>query len=114
MPDWACACVVALVQLARIRVHGFSAREVAVVRRLYLADMERAYIERDQALSDGLRAEYVQVSIPCHVTASSQKGATRSRVEDWGGTCSVPTPPEGWTGMGPSRHRRLWRPACGP
>jgi hypothetical protein len=49
-------------QLARIRVHGFSAREVATVRRLYLADLERAYIERDQALSDSLRAEYVQVS----------------------------------------------------
>ena len=55
-----------MVQLARIRVHGFSAREVAVVRRLYLADMERAYIERDQALSDGLRGEYVQVSTHTH------------------------------------------------
>lgn len=49
-----------LTEVARVRVHGFSEREISVVRAFLMADIESAYLERDQMQSTGLRDEYLQ------------------------------------------------------
>ncbi|OMO67364.1 hypothetical protein CCACVL1_20586 [Corchorus capsularis] len=46
--------------VARVRLHGFSEREISVVRALLLSSIESAYLERDQMESTDLRDEYVQ------------------------------------------------------
>ena len=48
-------------QVARVRLHGFSEREVSVVRALLMSEIESAYLERDQMQSTSLRDEYIQV-----------------------------------------------------
>lgn len=48
-------------QVARVRLHGFSDREVSIVRALLLSEIESAYLERDQVQSANLRDEYLQV-----------------------------------------------------
>eukprot|EP00897_Mesotaenium_endlicherianum_P008456 jgi/Mesen1/7639/ME000004S07907 len=55
-------CLAGVGQVARVRLHGFSEREVALVRALYTANMESAYLERDQIQSASLRDEYMQVT----------------------------------------------------
>ena len=40
-----------LLEMARIRLHGFSEREVNQARASMMADVESAYIERDQDYS---------------------------------------------------------------
>lgn len=50
-------------KVARVRRHGFSEREVSLVRALLMADIESAYLERDQMQSTNLREEYLQVGI---------------------------------------------------
>ncbi|XP_021751377.1 zinc protease PQQL-like [Chenopodium quinoa] len=49
-----------LTELARIHLHGFSEREISIVRALLLSGIESAYLERDQIQSTSLRDEYVQ------------------------------------------------------
>ncbi|KAL4334276.1 hypothetical protein GQ457_07G040060 [Hibiscus cannabinus] len=49
-----------LVEVARVRIHGFSEREVSVVRALLISEIESAYLERDQMQSTSLRDEYIQ------------------------------------------------------
>ncbi|CAI9100506.1 OLC1v1037622C1 [Oldenlandia corymbosa var. corymbosa] len=49
-----------LTEVARVRLHGFSDREIAVVRALLMSEIESAYLERDQMQSTGLRDEYLQ------------------------------------------------------
>uniref|UniRef100_A0A0D6R038 Peptidase M16 N-terminal domain-containing protein n=1 Tax=Araucaria cunninghamii TaxID=56994 RepID=A0A0D6R038_ARACU len=49
-----------LIEVARVRVHGFTEREIAIVRALLIADIESAYLERDQMQSTSLRDEYLQ------------------------------------------------------
>eukprot|EP00249_Psilotum_nudum_P022861 c28663_g1_i1 orf=451-3468(-) len=49
-----------LTELARIRLHGFLDREIAVVCAFLMADIESAYLERDQMQSTSLREEYLQ------------------------------------------------------
>ncbi|OMO91642.1 hypothetical protein COLO4_18248 [Corchorus olitorius] len=49
-----------LIEVARVRLHGFSEREISVVRALLLSSIESAYLERDQMESTDLRDEYVQ------------------------------------------------------
>ncbi|XP_044463821.1 zinc protease PQQL-like isoform X1 [Mangifera indica] len=49
-----------LVEVARVRLHGFSEREVAVVRALLMSEIESAYLERDQMQSTSLRDELLQ------------------------------------------------------
>ncbi|XP_057968681.1 zinc protease PQQL-like isoform X2 [Malania oleifera] len=49
-----------LSEVARIRLHGFSEREISVVRALLLSEIESAYLERDQIQSTSLRDEYLQ------------------------------------------------------
>ncbi|KNA14112.1 hypothetical protein SOVF_110570 [Spinacia oleracea] len=49
-----------LMELARIHLHGFSEREISIVRALLLSGIESAYLERDQIQSTSLRDEYVQ------------------------------------------------------
>jgi len=49
-----------LTEVARIRRHGFSDREIALVRAFLMADTESAYLERDQMQSTSLREEYLQ------------------------------------------------------
>lgn len=49
-------------QVARVRMHGFSEREISIVRALLMSEIESAYLERDQMQSTGLRDEYLQVS----------------------------------------------------
>ena len=44
-----------------MRLHGFSEREIAVVRALMMSEIESAYLERDQMQSTSLRDEYLQV-----------------------------------------------------
>ncbi|KAH7414951.1 hypothetical protein KP509_14G020500 [Ceratopteris richardii] len=49
-----------LTEIARVRLHGFSDREIAVVRAFLMADIESAYLEKDQMQSTSLRDEYLQ------------------------------------------------------
>ncbi|KAG0557873.1 hypothetical protein KC19_11G163400 [Ceratodon purpureus] len=49
-----------LTEVARVRRHGFSEREIALVRAFLMADIESAYLERDQMQSTSLREEYLQ------------------------------------------------------
>ncbi|KAI3868227.1 hypothetical protein MKW92_045537 [Papaver armeniacum] len=49
-----------LTEVARIRLHGFSEREVSTVRALLMSEIESAYLERDQMQSTSLRDEYLQ------------------------------------------------------
>lgn len=49
-----------LTELARIRLHGFSEREVRQACASMMSDVESAYIERDQDYSQDLRDEYVR------------------------------------------------------
>ncbi|EEF48126.1 Mitochondrial-processing peptidase subunit beta, mitochondrial precursor, putative [Ricinus communis] len=46
--------------VARVRLHGFSEREISIVRALLMAEIESAYLERDQMQSTNLRDEYLQ------------------------------------------------------
>ncbi|KAJ4846270.1 hypothetical protein Tsubulata_008787 [Turnera subulata] len=49
-----------LLEVARVRLHGFSEREISVVRALLMAEIESAYLERDQMQSTNLRDEFLQ------------------------------------------------------
>ncbi|KAG4999141.1 hypothetical protein JHK87_020213 [Glycine soja] len=49
-----------LIEVARARLHGFSEREISVVRALLMSEIESAYLERDQIQSTSLRDEYLQ------------------------------------------------------
>lgn len=49
-----------LLEVARVRLHGFSEREISVVRALMMSEIESAYLERDQIQSTSLRDEYIQ------------------------------------------------------
>ncbi|XP_072967419.1 zinc protease PQQL-like isoform X1 [Typha angustifolia] len=49
-----------LMEVARVRLHGFSDREVSIVRALMMSEIESAYLERDQMQSTNLRDEYLQ------------------------------------------------------
>ncbi|XP_021276229.1 zinc protease PQQL-like [Herrania umbratica] len=49
-----------LIEVARVRLHGFSEREISVVRALMMSRIESAYLERDQVESSCLRYEYSQ------------------------------------------------------
>ncbi|KAL8039471.1 hypothetical protein ABFX02_10G039200 [Erythranthe guttata] len=49
-----------LTEVARVRVHGFSEREISVARALLMSEIESAYLERDQMQSSNLRDEYIQ------------------------------------------------------
>ncbi|WOL03023.1 zinc protease PQQL-like [Canna indica] len=49
-----------LTEVARVRLHGFSEREISIVRALMLSEIESVYLERDQMQSTSLRDEYLQ------------------------------------------------------
>ncbi|KAJ8766724.1 hypothetical protein K2173_005335 [Erythroxylum novogranatense] len=49
-----------LLEVAKVRLHGFSEREISIVRALLMAEIESAYLERDQMQSTNLRDEYLQ------------------------------------------------------
>ncbi|XP_022154671.1 zinc protease PQQL-like isoform X1 [Momordica charantia] len=49
-----------LIEVARVRLHGFSEREISIVRALLMSEIESAYLERDQMQSTNLRDEYLQ------------------------------------------------------
>ncbi|KAL6577311.1 hypothetical protein OROMI_011587 [Orobanche minor] len=49
-----------LIEVARVRTHGFSDREISVARALLMSEIESAYLERDQMQSTNLRDEYIQ------------------------------------------------------
>ncbi|GAB4852721.1 hypothetical protein Ancab_016933 [Ancistrocladus abbreviatus] len=49
-----------LIELARIRTHGFSEREIFVARALTLSEIESAYLEREKMQSSTLRYQYVE------------------------------------------------------
>ncbi|CAM6082242.1 unnamed protein product [Calypogeia fissa] len=51
-----------LTEVARVRLHGFSDREIALVSAFLMADIESAYLEKDQVPSTSLRDEYLQVN----------------------------------------------------
>jgi hypothetical protein len=50
-----------LLKVARARLHGFSEREISIVRSLMMSEIESAYLERDQMQSTNLRDEFLQV-----------------------------------------------------
>lgn len=58
-------------QVARVRLHGFSEREISIVRALLMSEIESAYLERDQMQSTSLRDEYLQVYPNCSFLGSS-------------------------------------------
>ncbi|KAI3443676.1 hypothetical protein Pfo_000341 [Paulownia fortunei] len=49
-----------LIEVARVRIHGFSEREISVACALLMSEIESAYLERDQMQSTNLRDEYIQ------------------------------------------------------
>ncbi|KAI9119409.1 hypothetical protein K1719_010084 [Acacia pycnantha] len=49
-----------LTEVVRVRLHGFSEREISIVRALLISEIESAYLERDQIQSTNLRDEYLQ------------------------------------------------------
>ncbi|KAK8921287.1 hypothetical protein KSP39_PZI019966 [Platanthera zijinensis] len=49
-----------LMEVARVMVHGFSDREISIVRALMMSEIESAFLERDQMQSTSLRDEYLQ------------------------------------------------------
>lgn len=49
-----------MMEVARVRLHGFSEREISIVRALMMSEIESAYLERDQMQSTSLRDEYMQ------------------------------------------------------
>ncbi|KAL3829959.1 hypothetical protein ACJIZ3_018761 [Penstemon smallii] len=49
-----------LIEVARVRMHGFSEREISVARALLMSEIESAFLERDQMQSTNLRDEYIQ------------------------------------------------------
>ncbi|XP_010545332.1 PREDICTED: zinc protease PQQL-like isoform X2 [Tarenaya hassleriana] len=49
-----------LLEVARVRLHGFFEREISIVRALIMSEIESAYLERDQVQSTSLRDEYIQ------------------------------------------------------
>ncbi|PKU71070.1 zinc protease PQQL-like [Dendrobium catenatum] len=49
-----------LTEVARLRVHGFSDREISIVRALMMSEIESAFLERDQMQSTILRDEFLQ------------------------------------------------------
>ncbi|KAK3161034.1 hypothetical protein QOZ80_1BG0070790 [Eleusine coracana subsp. coracana] len=49
-----------LLEVARVRLHGFSDREISIVRALMMSEIESAYLERDQMQSTSLRDEFLQ------------------------------------------------------
>ncbi|KAK9820030.1 hypothetical protein WJX72_005269 [[Myrmecia] bisecta] len=49
-----------MIELARVRLHGFSPREVQVACLTTLSDVESSYLERDQSYSQDLRDEYIR------------------------------------------------------
>ncbi|XP_039014704.1 zinc protease PQQL-like isoform X2 [Hibiscus syriacus] len=49
-----------LMEIARVRLHGFSEREISVARALLMSNIESAYLERDQMESSSLRYDYTQ------------------------------------------------------
>ncbi|XP_047054247.1 zinc protease PQQL-like [Lolium rigidum] len=49
-----------LLEVARARLHGFSEREISIVRSLMMSEIESAYLERDQMQSTNLRDEFLQ------------------------------------------------------
>ncbi|KAL8160831.1 hypothetical protein V2J09_012320 [Rumex salicifolius] len=51
-----------LLELARVRLHGFSEREISVARALLMSDIESAYAERQRMESSTLRSEYTEVT----------------------------------------------------
>lgn len=50
-------------QVARVRIHGFSEREILIARALLMSEIESAYLEREQIQSTSLRDEYMQATI---------------------------------------------------
>lgn len=44
-----------LMEISRVRLHGFSEREISVVRALTISEMESAFLERYQMQSTSLR-----------------------------------------------------------
>ncbi|KAL2635876.1 hypothetical protein R1flu_007355 [Riccia fluitans] len=49
-----------LIEVARVRLYGFSEREIALERAYLMSDIESAYLEKDQIPSTNLRDEYLQ------------------------------------------------------
>lgn len=49
-----------LTEMARIRAHGFSEREVAIARSKLMSDIEGTYLEREQSYATDVRDEYVR------------------------------------------------------
>ncbi|OMO91640.1 hypothetical protein COLO4_18245 [Corchorus olitorius] len=50
-----------LTEVARVRLHGFTEREISVARDIYMSSSESEYMERDQVKSTDLRDSYAQV-----------------------------------------------------
>ena len=62
-----------LLELARVRVHGFSANEVTAACRHLMAEFETTYIERDQV--------YAEVP-PCTCSAGGRSSSLPGLAED--------------------------------
>lgn len=59
-----------MIEMARIRLHGFSQREVDQARASMMSDVESAYIERDQDYSQvGIFALSQSTVSPCNPTS---------------------------------------------
>ncbi|KAF2950745.1 hypothetical protein DAI22_01g209300 [Oryza sativa Japonica Group] len=62
-----------LLEVARVRLHGFSEREISIARALMMSDIESAYLERDQMQSTTLRDEFLQDPF-CTASACGETG----------------------------------------
>ncbi|KAH9801198.1 zinc protease PQQL-like [Citrus sinensis] len=54
-----------LIEVARVRLHGFSEREVSVARALLMSEVESAYLEHISALEVSRYSEKLQTSCSC-------------------------------------------------
>lgn len=60
--------------MARIRLHGFSEREISQARASMMSDVESAYIERDQDYSQVGSPDVVQANYAASSVCSCQSG----------------------------------------
>ncbi|KAK8970650.1 hypothetical protein KSP40_PGU009705 [Platanthera guangdongensis] len=70
-------------QVARVLVHGFSDREISIVRALMMSEIESAFLERDQMQSTSLRDEYLQ-------RRATRPTSFQHRAIRAGGSCNNP------------------------
>eukprot|EP01025_Chloroclados_australasicus_P009149 TRINITY_DN13521_c0_g1_i3.p1 TRINITY_DN13521_c0_g1~~TRINITY_DN13521_c0_g1_i3.p1 ORF type:complete len:1012 (-),score=156.71 TRINITY_DN13521_c0_g1_i3:256-3291(-) len=64
-----------LIEIARVRLYGFSERELKVARASMLSEVESMYLERDQSHASEIAAEYVRHFLNGEMVVGEEKEA---------------------------------------